>query len=276
MDIPWVPSAFEQRNGRILRQGNNFEKLGIEVGIYNYVTEGTFDAYMLSIVTTKQKFISQMLNGKTVSRSCEDMDEKVLTYAEMQAVASGDPRIKERIELETEVSQLRSLESRHNQECYRLQDLIKSGERELKRLEDILEKAKEDVTLAAKIPKGDSFSITIGGETFTERKLAGAALEKSIQRVLGDDKADEVKTVGEYGGFEIGVCKKSYFNGRSHHCEVSVRNKLAYTSEVEMFNPIGNIVRIENLAKSVVKRKAEIENNISQLSADVEEAKKRR
>lgn len=120
LDIPWKPSDLEQRVGRIVRQGN--ENSAVE--LYNYVTKDTFDAYMMNIIVTKQKFISQLMSGDTSARSCEDVDEMVLNYTEMQALATGDPRIKEKIELDTDVARLKMLESEYYNEQYRLDDMM--------------------------------------------------------------------------------------------------------------------------------------------------------
>lgn len=144
LDICWKPSDFEQRIGRIVRQGND----NPSVKIFNYVTEGTFDAYMLNLIVTKQKFISQLMSGKSPARTCEDVDNAVLNYSEMQAIASGNPLIKEKIELDMEVSRLRLLESEHQNQKYRLEDLLVTSNAKLSTEKKALELGKDDKAYA--------------------------------------------------------------------------------------------------------------------------------
>lgn len=158
----------EQRNGRIIRQGNTFG----EVGVYNYVTENTFDAYLMNIIVTKQRFISQLMSGNAISRSCEDVDEAVLNYSEMQALATGDERIKEKIELDGDVARLRLLESEHYNAQYRLDDTISHCEKMIHNYSVNIESAKRDIEFAAAHqPSEDDFRVEIGGKVFTERSL---------------------------------------------------------------------------------------------------------
>ena len=199
LDIPWKPSDFEQRLGRIVRQGNSFPT----VKIFNYVTEGTFDAYMLNLIVTKQKFISQLMSGKTPARTCEDVDEMVLNYSEMQAIASGDPRIKEKIQLDTDVSRLRLLESEHLNKKYQLEDRVTFCQAQISIAKKQLDLAKADKKFAEKnaLPDGE-FKIVINGTTFTERKDAGAELRKAQMRFLSTKKSEEM---GEYCGFKMSL-----------------------------------------------------------------------
>ncbi|MDE7400185.1 MAG: hypothetical protein K2N06_11750 [Oscillospiraceae bacterium] len=178
----------EQRLGRIVRRGNENKS----VRVFNYLTEKTFDSYMMSIIVNKQKFISQIMTGKTLGgsfcpvRTCSDVDEMVLNYSEMQAIASGDPRIKEKIELDNNVARLRLLESKHQKHRFELQDRIAGYSASIQRITEIaLPKAKADKETAEKnvLPDGE-FSVQIGGKIYTERAKAGEALRREIMAVM--------------------------------------------------------------------------------------------
>ncbi len=235
---------FEQRIGRIVRQGNKFPM----VKIFNYVTEGTFDAYMLNLIVTKQKFISQLMSGKTPARTCEDVDELVLNYSEMQAIASGDPRIKEKIQLDTDVSRLRLLESEHLNKKYQLEDMIKLCETKIAIDKKSIALARGDKEFAVKneLPEG-VFRITINGKVFTERKEAGAELQKAQMDFLSKKLSTKI---GEYCGFKMslywGLVSMSQYG-----VSVSLTRPegLVYSAELGLQNDLGNISRIENILK---------------------------
>ncbi len=271
LDIPWKPSDLEQQNGRILRQGNQFS----DVGIYHYVTEGTFDAYMLSIVTTKQRFISQTMSGECPGRSCSDVDEMVLNYAEMQAIASGDPRIKEKIELDSEVAKLRLLESEYYNEIYKMQDKIPKYkdnlEYEMKLLSRCeLDLANRDVALKS-MPSDEFAGMKIEGVIFRERKDAGAAMRPLIQKVMNNQI--EGCTIGEYGGFVIGIEKKKHIDQHARLFITGTSGVKYYTTDVELASDTGNVQRIENLFKSAIEKKIEITKaNIETDTLNIQEA----
>ena len=257
----------EQRNGRIIRQGNQFGK----VGVFNYVTENTFDAYMMNIIVTKQKFISQLMSGKTPARTCEDVDDMVLNYSEMQALATGDPRIKEKIELDTEVSRLRTLESEHYNNQYKLEDVILNRTADLKGMQQRVEFAKGDKTFAEEqLAKSDEFSVKLDGKVYTERSEAGEVLAKEIVQCMA---RHEGKTIGEYKGFEVSINTMS--NPVSSYAQVNLKRfgGLTYSAPVELDNNLGNITRMENLLKNGIDKEiARCEERIERDTSDIKTA----
>ena len=267
LDIPWKPSDLEQRNGRIIRQGNQFGK----VGVFNYVTENTFDAYMMNIIVTKQKFISQLMSGKTPARTCEDVDDMVLNYSEMQALATGDPRIKEKIELDTEVSRLRTLESEHYNNQYKLEDVILNRKTDLKGMQQRVEFAKGDKAFAEEqLAKSDEFSVKLDGKIYTERSEAGEVLAKEIVQCMA---RHEEKTLGEYKGFEVSINTMS--NPVSTYAQVNLKRfgGLTYSAQVELDNNLGNITRMENLLKNGIDKEiARCEERIERDTSDIKTA----
>lgn len=266
----WSRSTdLEQRNGRIIRQGNQFDN----VGVYNYVTENTFDAYMMNIIVTKQKFISQLMSGKTPARTCEDVDEMVLNYSEMQALATGDPRIKEKIELDTDVSRLRTLESEHYNNKYKLEDLIRDRTADLKSMEQRIEFAKGDKEYAeAHQAASDDFSVTLNGNTYSERSEAGKVLAKEIVQCIA---RREEKKLGEYRGFEITLSPPTMLTTSLAEINLKRFGGLTYSATVELDNNLGNITRMENLIKSGIDKEiSRCENLISRDKSDIAEAQK--
>ena len=268
LDIPWKPSDIEQRNGRIIRQCNDNKT----VGIYNYVTENTFDAYLMNIIVTKQKFISQLMQGSTTSRSCEDMDEAVLNYSQMQALASGDDRIKEKIELDADVARLRMLESEHNNSQYRLEDTIIAAQKDIQGLTVSIEKAKEDIAFAAEHkPQEGEFKVEIGGTVYTERKAAGEALQKLVVKAMANFDGASHIPIGKYCGFELAIEKIR--NGFTVGAGISLKNNLTYIAEIEIKGDIGNITRLENLFnKGIDKKLSDLEDKLSRAQTDLQEA----
>ena len=268
LDIPWRPADIEQRNGRIIRQGNEFKK----VGIYNYVTENTFDAYLMNIIVTKQRFISQLFDGKTNARSCEDVDEAVLNYSEMQALASGDKRIKEKIELDGEVARLKVLESEHYNEQYRLDDTIQNCEKWIHSYSASIDAAKRDIEFAAaNKPSDDSFKIEIEGKTYTQRKPAGEAICKQAIKHIAQMDGDRIKPIGTFCGFEFSVERKH--NGFATVAAVSLRRELTYSTDIDITGDIGNITRLENLFnKGLDKKLTEITDKLAVMQTDLNAA----
>ncbi len=268
LDIPWKPSDIEQRNGRIIRQGNEFDK----VGVYNYVTENTFDAYLMNIIVTKQRFISQLMSGNATARSCEDVDEAVLNYSEMQALASGDERIKEKIELDGDVARLRLLESEHYNSQYRLEDTIKNSEKWINNFTVNIEAAKTDIAFAAEHkPQNDEFNIEIGGKVYTERKAAGEAIQKVAIKAMAEVGGDLHKPIGTFCGFQLAIEK--IHNGFTVCAGLSLRNKLTYTTDMDITGDIGNITRLENLVNDGIGKKlANLENKLAIAKSDLQAA----
>ncbi|MCI7692122.1 MAG: hypothetical protein MSR67_07030 [Oscillospiraceae bacterium] len=265
----WSRSTdIEQRNGRIIRQGNEFDK----VGVYNYVTENTFDAYLMNIIVTKQRFISQLMSGNATARSCEDVDEAVLNYSEMQALASGDDRIKEKIELDGDVARLRLLESEHYNAQYRLDDTIANCQKLIKTFTANVEAAKTDIEFAAAHkPNSDEFMIEIGGRVYTERKAAGEAIQKAAIKFMAEVGGEQRKPIGTFCGFQLSLEK--IHNGFTVGSGVSLRNKLTYTAEIDITGDIGNITRLENLfSKGFDRRLSELEEKLTRTQTDLQEA----
>lgn len=247
LDIPWKPSDLEQRNGRILRQGNENK----EVEIYHYLTEKTFDSYMMSIIVNKQKFISQIMSGKTPARTCQDVDEMVLNYSEMQAIASGDPRIKEKIELDGDVARLRMLESEYKKGKYEMQNNVIKYDTSVKRLTEIaIPKCQSDIDYAKEntLPE-DSFSIRINGVNYTERKEAGNIIRKKMIEVMKDLQSREI---GEYRGFKLSLSK-----GIEPTPTITLHreNGLIYYGDTSLDTDIGNVIRIENMVNGGLDKK---------------------
>lgn len=269
LDIPWKPSDLEQRNGRIVRQGNMFDK----VKIYNYVTEDTFDSYMLNIIINKQKFISQLMSGKTPARTCEDVDEMVLNYSEMQSLATGDPRIKEKIELDGEVARLRTLESEHYNNKYRLEDFIVTGEKNKSTYENQIKICKADKEFADKnkLPP-DTFLVELGGKNYTERKEAAPILQKYILNTM---VSGEPKRIGKYGGFDITVKRENNGYGTGVPVLFLQQGKgIQHSAELSLNSDIGNITRMENILKlGIDKMINDTEIKLEQLDKDLQEAK---
>ncbi|MGN0678922.1 MAG: YodL domain-containing protein, partial [Oscillospiraceae bacterium] len=264
LDIPWKPSDLEQRNGRIIRQGNQFDK----VSVFNYLTENTFDAYMMNIIVTKQKFISQLMSGKTPARTCEDVDEMVLNYSEMQALATGDPRIKEKIDLDNDVSRLRTLESEHYNNKYKLEDVVRSRTTNLKLMEQRVEIAKADKAFAdEQMAKSEEFSVTFNGRYYTDRSEAGEILSREIAQCIVQRKDKEL---GEYKGFTITISTDASMASSCAELKLKRPDGLTYSTSVVMNNNIGNITRMENVIKNEISKEiASCESKIEQDKADI-------
>ena len=258
IDCPWKPSSIEQREGRILRQGNENE----EVAIYRYVTKGTFDAYSWSLVENKQRFISQVMTSKSVSRSCEDIDEATLSYAEIKAVATGNPLIREKMEIDNDVQRLKLLKASYDNQRYTLQDnymirfpkLIKAAQEKLACVQ-------EDIKLRdTELIQNPEFAVTVGKHTFTERADGGTMLLQE----LGKCKTGEVYSVGMFHGFELLVEKN--FMGAN---QLVLRGKTDYRVDMST-SPVGNMVKLENLFNNLQENEEFLKRKIEQYQNDLE------
>ncbi len=236
LDCPWRPADLEQREGRIIRQGNLNEK----VFVYRYVTEGTFDAYLYQIIENKQKGISQIMTSKSPNRTCDDVDEAVLNYSEVKALCAGNPLVKEKMELEVEVAKLKRLQSAYLSERYELEDrLIKYYPHERARAELLVSNIKTDIKLAESQPKSVGFSgMKLQGQFYSERKEAGEMLLK-LCRIA---KTSELLYMGEYKGFLASV---SYVNSAGGGFFLVLHNKKTYSIRLGN-DAVGNITRLEN------------------------------
>lgn len=264
LDCPWRPSDLIQRSGRIIRQGNK----NPEVDIYRYVTEGTFDAYLYQLVENKQRFISQIMTSKTPVRFAEDIDETALSYAEIKALAAGNPDIIEKTELDTQVAKLKLLKQNYLSEKYALEDkVIKYYPNEIKRLENRIEDMKEDIEVFNNnnTPDNSFEKMNIKGTDFTERKEAG---EKIIEICKSMTNLEPLE-IGEYKGFKIILS----FDTMDRKFYANMKNNLSYKTELGS-DPSGNITRIDNVLNGIETRLSSIENNLEDTKKNYESAKK--
>lgn len=264
LDCPWRPSDLIQRSGRIIRQGNK----NPEVDIYRYVTEGTFDAYLYQLVENKQRFISQIMTSKTPVRFAEDIDETALSYAEIKALAAGNPDIIEKTELDTQVAKLKLLKQNYLSEKYELEDkVIKYYPNEIKRLENRIEDMKEDIEVLNNnnTPDNSFDKMNIKGTDFTERKEAGEKIIEICKSMTNPEPLE----IGEYKGFKIILS----FDTMDRKFYASMKNNLSYKTELGS-DPSGNITRIDNILNGIETRLSSIENNLEDTKKNYESAKK--
>ena len=264
LDCPWRPSDLIQRSGRIIRQGNK----NPEVDIYRYVTEGTFDAYLYQLVENKQRFISQIMTSKTPVRFAEDIDETALSYAEIKALAAGNPDIIEKTELDTQVAKLKLLKQNYLSEKYELEDkVIKYYPNEIKRLENRIEDMKEDIEVFNNnnTPDNSFEKMNIKGTDFTERKEAGEKIIEICKSMTNPEPLE----IGEYKGFKIILS----FDTMDRKFYASMKNNLSYKTELGS-DPSGNITRIDNVLNGIETRLSSIENNLEDTKKNYESAKK--
>lgn len=261
IDCPWKPSSIEQREGRGIRQGNENE----EVAVYRYVTKETFDAYSWSLVENKQRFISQIMTSRAVSRTCEDIDEAVLSYAEIKAVATGNPLIKEKMELDNDLQRLKLLKASYDSQRYTFQDnfMIKYPKL-IKAAEEKLECVKYDMeTRDKELLKGDEFAITLGNMTYTERSDGGTAMLEMLSKC----KSGETYGLGSFRGFELFI-EKNYM-GVNY---MILRGKTEYKAEMST-SPVGNMIKLDNLFNSLSENEEFLNKKIEQYKRDLEASK---
>ena len=269
LDCPWKPSDLEQQEGRILRQGNQNEK----VKIFRYVTENTFDAYMWQILENKQKFISQIMTSKSPVRACEDVDDTALSYAEIKALATGNPYIKEKMDLDVQVSKLKLLKANHTSQIYRLEsDIAKNYPVQISALKERIAGMQSDVSVVKNVDlqDNDSFSMNIGNVAYMDKKEAGEAM---IAACAGLKAVTTGGKVGEYHGFTLSASYNLFANS----FELTIKGKCSYKIEIGK-DPLGNIQRIHNALSSIDKKLAESEQKLEtvqqQLATAQEEVKK--
>ena len=264
LDVPWRPSDIEQQEGRILRQGNMNDK----VKIFRYVTEGTFDSYSWQLIENKQKFIGQIMTSKSPVRSCEDIDEAALTYAEVKALATGNPYIKEKMDLDIQVSKLKLLKANHTSQKYRLEDnIVKHYPVQIASMKERLAGYRADIQTYAqnKFPDKDTFSIKIGNRIYTDKKEAGAAL---IDMCRSAKQPNMAVTIGEYQGFKMSVSFDSFFS------KFTVNLKGSISHEVEIgTDPLGNLQRLSNALEGMTGRMETVAQKLENVERQLETAK---
>ena len=268
LDVGWRPSDMTQRNGRIIRQGNQNK----QVYVYNYVTESTFDAYLYQTLENKQKFISQIMTSKSPMRSCDDIDEQALSYAEIKALCAGDPRIREKMDLDVQVAKLKVLRSDFQNQKYRLEDkLLKTFPEEIQKQKTRIAALQQDSQIAASHPqdKENFCGMTIKGMVFDDKKAAGERLLLARQEMPNAD----MMLLGTYRGFELNIRFDSFKNEH----QAVLRAELSYPVSLGD-DARGNITRLDNAIDNFADRIADAENALQNLeqqkqAAEIEVAK---
>jgi len=255
LDVGWKPSDMTQRNGRIIRQGN----MNKEVKVFNYVTEGTFDSYLYQTLENKQRFISQIMTSKSPVRSCEDVDEQALSYAEIKALCAGNPLIKEKMDLDVQVAKLKVLKADHQSQKFRLQDkLLTKFPADIQETNAYIAGVKADAQLAAAHPQvQEGFcGMTIKGVTYDEKKTAGERLVLACSEL---PNAEE-KVIGSYRGFELSLRFDTY---RSEY-QAILKGQRRYPVALGT-DPLGNIIRLDNSLNNFPERINSAENELATL-----------
>ena len=264
LDVPWRPSDIEQQEGRILRQGNQNDK----VKIFRYVTEGTFDSYSWQLIENKQKFIGQIMTSKSPVRSCEDVDEAALSYAEVKALATGNPYIKEKMDLDIQVSKLKLMKANHTSQKYRLEDNITQHyPHQIAVFKERIEGFSADMEKYAKNKPEDKeqFFMQVGGKPYTEKKEAGTAIIAMCKEIKGINASADV---GEYLGFKLNVTFDSFNN----KFVMNVKGAMSHPMEVGS-DPLGNITRINNVLEAMPIQLEEAQTKLSNVEHQLETAK---
>ena len=263
LDCPWKPSDLEQQEGRILRQGNQNDK----VKIFRYVTENTFDSYMWQILENKQKFISQIMTSKSPVRACEDVDDTALSYAEIKALATGNEYIKEKMDLDVQVSKLKLLKANHTSQIYRLEsDIAKRYPVQITALKEKIAgmRVDADVVKGIDLQDNDHFAMTVGGKLYTDKKEAGVALISAASSLKSVKSAGQI---GEYHGFAL----SSEYNFLSNTYTMTIKGKCSYKIEFGK-DTLGNIQRIHNALSAIEKKLADTEQNLETVQQQLKTA----
>ena len=264
LDVPWRPSDIEQQEGRILRQGNRNDT----VSIFRYVTEGTFDSYSWQVIENKQKFISQIMTSKSPVRSCEDVDEAALTYAEVKALATGNPYIKEKMDLDIQVSRLKLMKANHTSQIYRLEDNIaKNYPKQIEVLQERIRGFETDMeTVRKNLPADkDNFSMKVGNRIFTDKKEAGTAILAMCQEM---DSLQQMVEIGEY----VGMRMKVTFDSFNRKFVMSLKGELSHNFELGS-DAFGNITRLHNVLDGMAGELSEAETKLNNVTHQLETAK---
>ena len=263
LDAPWRPGDLEQRSGRIVRQGNQNEK----VHIYRYVTESTFDAYLWQTLEQKQKFISQIMTSKSPVRSCEDVDETTLSFAEIKALCAGDERIKEKMDLDVDVAKLKLMKASHQNQQFRLEDnILKNFPQQIKQYEEYINGFQADIQTAkdnSHPPEGFA-GMTIRGDFLTDKENAGAALIDAMK----DAKFFMEAPIGSYRGFDMSLSVEDF--GKKY--VLTLKGKMSHKVELGK-DPRGNLIRIDNVLDSITKRLNDTQLRLDNVKTQMENAK---
>lgn len=281
IDVPWKPAEVEQREGRILRQGNMYDR----VHIIRYVTKGTFDAYNWSIIENKQKFISQVMTSGDIARSCTDVDEAVLNYAEMKAVASGNPLIKEKMEVDAEVTRLQLIKRSFTANKYKLEkELCQVLPEKQHNLKGIIEKIRGDIEVrnnsslyrqasgsetSSFVFERDAdtdsfpFSMNFNGTEVTERRKAGELVQAAFKKISVHDRTLDI---GTYAGFTVGVCKETSWAGDVSY-SIILKGNFEYKIDTQPETDIGNAIRIQNGVKKLDDKLLEYQHRLEEVEA---------
>ncbi len=261
LDCPWRPADLEQRAGRIVRRGNEND----HVKIFRYVTKGTFDAYTWGLVESKQKFIGQIMTSKSPARSIEDVDATALSYAEVKMLATGDPRIKEKMDLDIQVTKLKMLKSSHTAQQYEMQDKVRGYfPNKIKETALFIDCLKADLPLLEAHPvKEDAFTMEVMGTVYTDRKEAGQAIIAACR--LSEDPDKDID-LGKYRGFPMKLC----FDGMKF--KVTMKQHLTHTAELSS-DVSGNITRINNALEKIPQSLQNHQENLERLHTELESAK---
>ena len=283
LDVPWRPSDIEQQEGRIIRQGNMYKDLGKPVKIFRYVTEGTFDSYSWQVIENKQKFIGQIMTSKSPVRSCEDVDEAALTYAEVKALCTGNPYIKEKMDLDIQVSKLKLLKANHTSQRYRLEDNIAKGfPSKIAAKKEMIQGLNEDIALykdkqadlekrAGQMSFGEDdsdkkpFEMKIADRTYNDRKNAGTILIAMCDAVKTPNQKVEI---GEYLGFKMNLTFDTF--DKKYHLSLKGAR---YHDTLLSTDPVGNITRINNLLGNMEKELEQATEELATTEKQLENAK---
>ena len=265
IDCPYRPADLEQRNGRIIRQGNQNK----EVDIFNYVTKNTFDSYLYQLVENKQKFVSQIMTSKSPVRSAEDIDENGLNYAQLKALASGNPKIKRKMNLEVEVARLKTLFSAHQENNRNLQYLInRKLPEDIERFTRLIENCKTDVAQASATKSEEFVGMTIGKKFYDDKKEAGQALLDAINK-LSPTAAIDGLNIGKYRGFDIDVAYSTLTNMYSYKIKNADSYEISFGTDT-----YGNIKRLDNQIDNYISEKLpKYENSLAKAKTQLETAK---
>jgi hypothetical protein len=262
LDCPWRPSDIQQRNGRGKRQGN----LNPSIKIRQYVTRGTFDSYLWQIQEQKLRFITQVMTGKAITRTCEDIDETVLTAAEFKAIATNNPLLAEKMNVDNEVTRLLILQASWQNERASLRHAIETGyPREIAKITELINLATLDIQALEQAPSKD-FSIEINGVRYSERAKAGEVLEKYMVLVWKEERTSIDMEIGLFRGMKVQVSREFYSK------KIKLLNNGAYSVDMSD-SGLGNITRLENLIEKLPEIRSEYEKKLADIQAQLEEAK---